>query len=262
MATCKICDASSTVIFSADVLGKYRTAYHQCGNCGFIQTDEPHWLSESYTSAINDGDLGPINRAVVTSKQIEGLLLGMFDKTAKFVDYGAGYGVLVRLMRDMGFDFYWEDPYCENIFAKHFVANPDEHYELLTAFEVFEHLADPIGGTKIMARYSDNIFFSTLLIPKDFKHDWWYLAPQHGQHVAFYTQRALEILGEKLGLHLCTDGVGTHLLSRMTLSNQQFRFFMSGRFVARIARKLLRRRLKQQTLLNDDMKKVAGYTIT
>jgi hypothetical protein len=98
------------------MLAKYDVVYFRCASCGFVQTEEPHWLPESYSSAINDVDIGPINRAITSSRLLEGIILTSFDKAGKFVDYGGGHGVLVRLMRDRGFDFYWRDPHCENLF--------------------------------------------------------------------------------------------------------------------------------------------------
>jgi hypothetical protein len=41
----------------------------------------------------------------------------------------------------------------------------NEKVALLTAFEVFEHLDEPIKDINTMFEQSDNILFSTLLIP-------------------------------------------------------------------------------------------------
>jgi hypothetical protein len=49
-----------------------------------MQTEDPYWVSESYASAINEIDLGPVNRALNGSKIVEGVILSMFDKEAKF----------------------------------------------------------------------------------------------------------------------------------------------------------------------------------
>lgn len=260
---CKVCTSGTEPAFNARILGKYETVYYRCGSCGFMQTGELHWLAESYASAINEIDLGPVDRAVRGSKQIEGLILSSFDRSAKFIDYGAGYGVLVRLMRDRGFDFHWHDRYCENLFAKHFVAEPGQAFELLTAFEVFEHLVDPLAEIKTMLGYSSNLLFSTLLVPAGARSaaDWWYFAPEHGQHVAFYTVDALQVLATTFGLHLSTDGVGVHLLSRKPVSNRSFRFFARETRASNLARRLLRRRMKKKSLLADDFHRVSGHTL-
>ena len=260
---CKICQTAAIPAFTAKILGKHDAVYFRCNSCGFMQTEEPYWLAESYASAINEIDLGPVNRAMTGSKLIEGLILSSFNKDAKFVDYGAGYGVLVRLMRDRGFDFYWHDRYCENIFAKHFVAEPGTEFEILTAFEVFEHLVDPLAEIKTMLSYSSNLLFCTLLVPKGTQTaaDWWYFSPEHGQHIAFYTVPALQAVAERFNLHLSTDGAGTHLLSRKPFSERRFRFFARETLGSLIARRLLRRRMRKQSLLIDDFQAVSGYTV-
>jgi len=35
-----------------------------------------------------------------------------------FLDYAAGYGLFVRLMRDAGYNFRWSDLYCQNLFVR------------------------------------------------------------------------------------------------------------------------------------------------
>ena len=260
---CKICDSQTTLVFNADILGKYSAGYFRCKSCGFMQTEDPYWLSESYASAINEIDLGPVNRALTGSKIVEGVILSMFDKEAKFIDYGAGYGLLVRIMRDLGFDFYWHDKYCDNIFAKHFVANRETRFELLTAFEVFEHLVDPLSEIKAMLAFSNNLLFSTQLVPNEVQNvsDWWYFAPEHGQHVAFYTVEALQVISKVFNLHLSTDGVGTHLLSQKPVSNRLFRFFARETRQSRLVRWLLRTQMRKRSLLLDDFQAVSGHRI-
>ncbi len=260
---CKICKAGSTPLFTATVLGKYDAAYFRCESCGFIQTEEPHWLAESYASAINDTDLGPVARAIAGAKLVEGIILSSFDKNARFVDYGAGYGVFVRLMRDHGFDFYWMDRYCQNLFAKHFAAMPGMTFELLTAFEVFEHLVDPLAEIEAMLELSDNLLFSTMLVPPKAARaeDWWYFSPAHGQHIAFYTVPALQVIAKRYGLHLSTDAADTHLLSRKPVSERLFRFFARETRKTRLVRRVLRGRMRKQSLLIDDFQAVSGNVL-
>jgi Methyltransferase domain len=171
--------------------------------------------------------------------------------------------LLVRIMRDLGFDFYWYDKYCSNIFTKHFVANRETRYELLTAFEVFEHLGDPLTEIKAMLAFSNNLLFSTQLVPNGVQNvsDWWYFAPEHGQHVAFYTVESLQVISKVFNLHLSTDGVGTHLLSQKPVSNRLFRFFARETRQSRLVRWLLRTQMRKRSLLLDDFQAVSGYRI-
>ena len=69
-------------------------------------------------------------------------------------------------------------------------------YELVTAFEVFEHLAEPAKTVAQLLSISDSILFSTepLPIPAPPIADWWYYGPEHGQHIAFFTRVALQSL--------------------------------------------------------------------
>ena len=263
MVECKICSSPSRPAFSAAVLGKYETAYYRCTACGFMQTDEPHWLGESYASAINDIDIGPINRAVTGASLVEGVILSSFDSRGKFIDFGAGYGVFVRLMRDRGYDFYWKDLYCENLFAKHFVADKGTKYELLTAFEVFEHLVNPIDDIAAMLEYSPNLLFSTQIVPERAAaaEDWWYFGPDHGQHIAFYSIPALELVAKRFGLHLATDGTANHLLSSKPVSSRVLRFFAGNAAPQKVVRKALRRRTGRTSLLMDDFRAVSGYNL-
>lgn len=94
------------------------------------------------------------------------------------------------------FDFEWYDRYCENLFAKHFVKK--EHYDLVTAFELFEHLPYPVEEVEELIGLGEHLLFTTavLLSPSPKVKDWWYYAPQMGQHISFYTVRSLELLAE------------------------------------------------------------------
>ena len=77
-----------------------------------------------------------------------------------------GYGIFTRLMRDIGFDFYWYDPHSINLLARGFETRSKNYkYELVTAFEVFEHFAELIKEIESMLQFSDNILFSTELLP-------------------------------------------------------------------------------------------------
>lgn len=257
---CKICLFRAEPLFVTTVLKKHDVSYYRCARCGFIATESPYWLDESYNSAINDIDIGPINRALSSVGLAEGMILSCFERDASFVDYGGGYGVFVRLMRDRGFDFYWHDRYCDNLFAQHFVARAGLQYEMATAYEVFEHFVDPLAEIEKILSYSRNILFSTLLVPANVRaaSDWWYFSPEHGQHISFYTVQSLRFIAQHYDLRLYTDGVGNHLLSEKAVSSNLFRVFAGGTKVSWLLRRLLRRRMRRRSLLVDDFNRISG----
>ncbi len=260
---CKICGNQVTRIFAKQLLGKHDVAYYQCTSCDFIQTEDPYWLEEAYSSAISDLDLGPVNRAVTGAKLTEGVILAGFDPSAKFIDWGGGYGIFTRLMRDLGYDFYWIDRYCQNLFAKQFVANTSTAYELMTCFEVFEHLVQPMDEISDMLKFSGNILFTTLLHPRP-SHEietWWYLTPEHGQHISLYAIGSLQVIARTFHLHLSSDGVGTHLLSRKPFPERTLKLINRNGLTAALLRRARRRRFRKDSLLLRDFRDVTGWNV-
>lgn len=230
--SCKICNSNSNYLFDAQILSKYVINYYKCQSCGFVQTENPYWLGEAYSSSINLVDTGLTRRNVLASKSVSTILFFCFDKKAKYLDYAAGYGMFTRLMRDVGFDFYTHDPYTPNLLARGFDYNPQDIIELLTTFESFEHFVEPLVEIEKMLAISRNIFFSTHLIPSPTPpiDKWWYYGTEHGQHVAFYTPKALNYIANKYGLQVYTLK-GYHLLTEKKIGNLIFNFLVgSGRF--------------------------------
>lgn len=223
---CLICGCSSESLFYTKILNKYDCQYYKCSHCGFIQTEKPYWLEEAYSSAITCLDIGLISRNIYMSKIVERIILNNFNLNGVFLDYAGGYGMFVRIMRDKGFDFYRQDKFCENIFASSFDLRDtcNDKFELLTAFEVFEHLYDPVEEVKIIGSLSDNILFSTSLVPANIDNliEWRYLAPETGQHISFYTLDSLRILLSKFGYYLYSNGVDLHLATRCKMGYNPF----------------------------------------
>lgn len=201
---CKICESKVENLFNAKVLGKYDIQYFRCEDCGYIFTEEPYWLEEAYSRAINISDTGILERNLYFRNLVSIMIYFFYNKQKKFLDYAGGYGIFTRLMRDVGFDFYWYDPFCENILAKGFEYPSDEknNIQLLTAFEVFEHLVSPVKELEKMLKISKSIVFSTEIIPDPLPRpgEWWYYAFEHGQHISFYSMKTLETLAGKFNL--------------------------------------------------------------
>ena len=191
--------------------------YYRCNACGFICTEEPYWLQEAYSEAITGSDIGLVRRNCRLAVIAGTLIPLFFGSGGLFLDYAAGYGLFVRLMRDRGLDFRWYDSYCSNLFARGFSGSVagDQTYRLLTSFELFEHLSDPLGEIGRMLTLSRTILFTTELVPPGCPKpgEWWYYGLEHGQHVSFYTKKSLQVIAERFQLHLASNGKSMHLLS-------------------------------------------------
>ncbi|HEY0108934.1 MAG TPA: class I SAM-dependent methyltransferase [Fibrella sp.] len=233
---CRVCHSEAKPLFTTRVLDKYDAAYYECPVCQFVQTEDPFWLPEAYSSAFTTTDTGTLQRSMILGKSALAVAVFLAGKNGKFVDYAGGYGTLTRLMRDWGLDFYSTDLYAENIIAKGFDApSPGPNvpkYALATAFECFEHFVNPAEELAKILTYTDTIFFTTQPIPTPAPAvtDWWYYAPHHGQHVALYRPQTLAHLGKQAGLNYYNIR-NYHLLTRKTLPPWLFPVLVvAGRF--------------------------------
>lgn len=220
----KITGGATSLMFTAKVLNKYDVKFYRCADTGFIQTEEPYWLADAYSSAITKLDVGLVFRNLQLAERTNKLLLTSFNKKGKYLDYAGGYGLFTRLMRDKGFNFYHTDPYCQNLFAEYFDLNTlpgTQRFELVTAFEVFEHLANPLEDIKRMLGFSYNLLFSTELQPENLQtvNDWHYFSTETGQHIAFYNEQALKAIADQLGYNFYTDGKFLHLFTQTKFEN-------------------------------------------
>jgi hypothetical protein len=211
---CKICGSDCKKKFEVEILGKYRAEYYYCDNCGFLFVGNPVWLEEAYRNPINKEDTGIVSRNIRMSKKLSIILLLLFGKNFNYLDYAGGYGLLVRMMRDIGFNFYWQDKYTKNIFARGFEWK-NEKIKTVTVFECFEHFENPIEELEKILKISNNIIFSTELIPKIIpKPDkWWYYGLSHGQHISFYSKKTLFFMAKKYNLNYYSFG-NIHILSK------------------------------------------------
>jgi hypothetical protein len=234
LVTCKICDTPSTLHGETEVMRKYTVRYFRCSACGFIQTEQPYWLEEAYSTAIAQQDVGIMRRNLANCELTSAVLNLLFPRITKAVDYGAGHGVLVRLMRDRGFDFCWLDRYATNDYARGFEYVEGSKVEFLTAFELLEHLTDPISDLSQLMELSSNVFVSTCIVPEPVPllPDWWYFVPTTGQHIAFYTLKALQKIAERFGRRLLSHG-SYHLFTKEPRSEVLFELATRSR-IARI----------------------------
>ena len=212
---CPLCGAPSLRLRRFAVLSQFEAELCECGSCGFIFVAEPHWLEGSFSSQLNRLDVGSVDRTLLMSQFVRGLMGASPDRRSwKLLDFGGGDGLLTRLVRDVGVDCRWEDPYCEPVFAVGPPHDEVDHFDLAVMSEVALHLTDPVGTFADLISRSDRVLFTATVPPNPIPPDWWYLMPSTGQHVAFYPTTAIAGLASQLGVNWCSDGKFFHLLSR------------------------------------------------
>jgi len=213
---CPVCGNEMILAFSETLMKKYPVEYLYCGTCGLLKTEKPYWLQEAYQQAIAACDTGQLQRNIANSRMAEAMLHCLFRGKGKFLDVAGGYGILTRLLRDMGFDCYSMDPYCQNLFAAAFEPEAGFRANALFAFEVLEHCENPREFLKnLFAAYScktiliSTLTFSGAIPPKS----WWYYAFETGQHISFFQPRTIAFLAGALGCRYYRLGPEWHLIA-------------------------------------------------
>lgn len=203
--TCRLCEGALDLRFSRRVLNKHDVAYYQCKQCESLQTEPPYWLDEAYCkNNLSNLDTGAAQRNLQNLAACWSIakLLGLRD----VLDVGGGDGLLCRLLRDHEINCFVRDRYAIPTYAQGFQTPDFSAPELIVAFEVLEHYSHPSSDLEELFAQQPKAVVASTGIYQDQKEDWWYLAPESGQHVFFYSRRALEQVALKFGYELLISG--------------------------------------------------------
>lgn len=213
---CPVCDEPVEPFAPGVVLGRIEVEYVRCGSCGTVHLPRPVWLEEAYSRAISDLDVGLLGRCTRQARLTARVVRTEGIGGGRFLDWAGGYGTLTRLLRDRGLDFHHYDPLCDNIFASGHEGDLTAAYDLVTAFEVLEHLDRPVVALAPVFDAAQRVLVSTYLLPDPAPAPdvWWYYARESGQHITFYTPRALHVLADRFGTTVTSDGQQLHLFHR------------------------------------------------
>ncbi len=216
---CPACNQPMTPFDTAVVLERYEATYHRCPNCGMVATRETPWLEEAYTNPIHDTDVGLLRRARRYSAMAHAVIRFEGLTGGRFLDWAGGYGVLTQMMRERGHDYRHHDAYATPVFAREHRDSGEGRFDLVSAFEVMEHLAHPKGELAKIAERTDLILFTTELLPTPVPAvaDWWYYMPEVGQHISLHTAASLRHVGDALGYDLTTNDRNWHIFHRRPL---------------------------------------------
>jgi hypothetical protein len=230
---CPVCGSRASYCFDSQILDKHRAEYFDCRNCGYLFIADPSWLQEAYSEAVSTLDTGVMSRNLNASSFFSLLFFLEFRGEKTFLDYSGGYGILTRLMRDCGFDYFWTDLYCANLLARGFEVLPEQKIFLTTALECFEHFENPIEHFEKIFSVSENLIISTELLPENrpAPPDWHYYCLNTGQHIGFFRPQALDFIARKFGKLYCSVG-SYHFFMASRISQKKLKTleFISRKF--------------------------------
>jgi hypothetical protein len=229
---CPVCDGHPERFGVATVLSRFEAVYLKCRDCGSVFAEDPTWLREAYETTIAERDIGLVSRNVTLAAATRRVLRRYFPDTGSYLDFGAGTGMFVRLMRDSGYDFRYFDEHGPNIYAPGLESDDPrrQRFDVVTAMEVLEHLEHPVPQLADVVSGSRALLATTepLPFPAPAPGRWWYYALGTGQHITFYSQQGLDRLAERLGF-VRTSAGSYHVFSRDRLSRRSLRLLVSER---------------------------------
>jgi len=193
--------------------------YALCAQCGFCFAPElAGWTQEQFEQRIYNDEYALVDPEYADARPRAHAvnLISMFGDRAhslQHLDYGGGGGLLAEILNASGWHSISFDPFHDRIRAIEQLGK----FELITAFEVFEHVPDVqelLSNLHALLAPKGLVLFSTLLSDGNIHPgqdlDWWYAAPRNG-HISLFSRRSLSLLGEAHGLSLRSFSNGFHL---------------------------------------------------
>ncbi|HET6576038.1 MAG TPA: DUF4214 domain-containing protein [Fimbriiglobus sp.] len=212
---CRVCGGELEFRWTGRVLhNRYEAEYHECRVCGALQIPNPHWLAEAYkgedSPQLWNPDTGRFRRNFSVYCHLRALVAaGLTGPRPRLLDYGGGYGLLTQMLLDSGLDAWTFDPHIGRPFfaPDRLITDPGAvtagSFDLVSAFEVFEHLTDlaEVGSLlrRVLAPAGSVVLSTELYKPGESGPDWHYLSYDAGQHVLFWTRKALQVFAGRHG---------------------------------------------------------------
>lgn len=184
---------------------KTNEVFHFCEHCDFIQKDTAYYLTEKEEHAHynwHENSIEDLRYVAYFVRFLEAAVFPFVSRGKKGFDFGSGPSpVLAQLMeRDYGYHFTLYDKfYARDNRYTH------EEFDLITATEVIEHIANPLEVFKewVSLMKEDSVLaVMTLFHPKE-ETDFWNWAYIHDKtHISLFTQKTMIALAEKVGLEI------------------------------------------------------------
>jgi SAM-dependent methyltransferase len=193
--------------------------YRRCRECAFVFTEAfDDWSPEAFLEHIYNNEYAFVDPDYVEARPMNNakIIAQTFRASREalsILDYGGGNGLLARALAAEGFHATTYDPLTA------YSAHPQGPFDLITCFEVMEHLPFPdrtVADISRLLAEEGVLLFSTLTQPANFDElglRWWYVGPRNG-HVSIYSRRSLAVLFEKSGMGLVSISDLVHMAFR------------------------------------------------
>jgi SAM-dependent methyltransferase len=190
--------------------------YRRCRNCGFAFTTAfDTWDMEAFRRHIYNSDYAIVDPdfAEVRPSGNAKLVASSFPEAGgsiSILDYGGGEGLFAARLREQGFSAATYDPFSS------FDQMPEDKFDLVTCFEVMEHVPFPkctVATMVSLLKDPGAILFSTLVQPAEFESiglNWWYASPRNG-HISLYSSQALATLFAPCGMKVASFSPDLHI---------------------------------------------------
>ena len=194
-STCPLCGGVAAFLFERPVRRKYTGTFFYCRDCDYVFAASPFWLAEAYqdTKGLST-DTDVAVRNIFTALRLAALYYFALPGAGRgvYLDTAGGYGLLTRLLRDLGFDCYWSDLYAPNLFAPGFEYETQRRpCTAVSAVEVLEHTPNPLRFVEDTLADCGAAFmvFTTEVFPDGqppAPDRWGYYILDSGQHISFF----------------------------------------------------------------------------
>ena len=199
--------------------------YYICNQCEFCFAPKLYkWTLNDFSKKIYNDQYIEVDpdyktkRPEINAANLVAAFKG-HETSINHLDYGGGNGLLSDLVGRSGWKSSSYDPSVNH----NTNVNTLGKFNLITAYEVFEHVPDVNKLASHLSLLLDNdgiILFSTLLsdgnIAKNQRLNWWYASPRNG-HISLFSKRSLTILAKKHNFNLGSFSPAYHLFYRQTI---------------------------------------------
>jgi SAM-dependent methyltransferase len=195
--------------------------YTLCDQCGFCFAPElQQWSLEDFSSRIYNDDYKLVDPDSVETRPRANArwLAGIFADHVldiRHLDYGGGNGLLSNELFAAGWNSTSYDPFFDGP-----LGDDLGRFNLVTSFEVFEHVPDVnqlITSLSTLVDTEGIVLFSTVLsdgsLARNQRLRWWYASPRNG-HISLFSRRSLTLLGAKQGFELVSLEPNLHAYRR------------------------------------------------